>query len=116
MMLRLWYKVEFEELYFEAETIQASVKTTQKPLSVAEISTKFKECMAKGNISSTVYLFINNMEKGVLPLNKDTHSKLQKHSNSRTASTRCLIKWSFTNYSSCQVQTNRQRNDKKGRN
>ena len=36
--------------------------------------------MAKGNIISALNLLTNNMENGVLPLNKDTLSKLiQKH-------------------------------------
>ena len=39
--LELRYKGEFEELYFEGETIQVSLKTIQKPLSIAEILKKF---------------------------------------------------------------------------
>ena len=35
--LELWHKGEFEELYFEGETIQASLKTIQKPSSIANI-------------------------------------------------------------------------------
>ena len=45
--------------------IQASVRTIQKPLSIAEISPKFKKYMPKGNISSVLYLLTNNMENGV---------------------------------------------------
>ena len=70
--LELWHKAEFEELYFKGETFQASLKTIQKPSSIAEISKTFKEYMAKGNISSALNLLINNVENGVLPLNKDT--------------------------------------------
>ena len=70
--LELWHKAEFEELYFKGETFQASLKTIQKPSSIAEISKTFKEYMAKGNISSALNFLINNVENGVLPLNKDT--------------------------------------------
>ena len=70
--LELWHKAEFEELYFKGESFQASLKTIQKPSSIAEISKTFKEYMAKGNISSALNLLINNVENGVLPLNKDT--------------------------------------------
>ena len=31
----VWHKGEFEELYFENETIQASLKTKKKPSSIA---------------------------------------------------------------------------------
>ena len=40
--LELWYKGELKELYFEGETIQASLKTIQIPPSIAEISKNFK--------------------------------------------------------------------------
>ena len=43
--------------------------------------------MVKGNISSALNLLVNNMENGVLPLNKNTLSKLtQKHLKGKTAS------------------------------
>ena len=63
-------KGEFEELHFEGGTIQASLRIIQKSSSVAEISRKFKQHMAKGNINT------NNKENEVLPLNKDILSKL----------------------------------------
>ena len=43
--------------------------------------------MVKGNINSALNLLVNNMENRVLPLNKDTLSKLtQKHPKGKTAS------------------------------
>ena len=41
--LELWYKGEFEELYIEGETIQASLKTIQNPSSITETLKKFKQ-------------------------------------------------------------------------
>ena len=81
MRWNAWHKGEFEELYFEGEPIQASLKIIKKLSSIAEILKKFKQYMAKGNINSALNLLANNMENEVLPLNKDTLSKLiQKHS------------------------------------
>ena len=90
--LELWHKGEFEKLYFESETIQASLKTIQNPSSIAEISKKFKQYMAKGNINSTLNLLANIMENRVLSLNKDTLSKLiKKHPKGKTASQDILL-------------------------
>ena len=48
--------------------------------------------MAKGNINSTLNLLASNTENGILPLDKDTLSKLiQKHSDSKTASQDILL-------------------------
>ena len=48
--------------------------------------------MAKGNINSTLNLLASNIENGILPLDKDTLSKLiQKHSGSKTASQDILL-------------------------
>ena len=82
---------EFEELYFKTKAIQASLKTIQKPSSIAKISKEFSENMAKGNISSTLYLLTNNVENGVLALNKDILAKLQKHPNGKMASQVVLL-------------------------
>ena len=80
MRWNAWHKGEFEELYY-SRTIQASLKIIKKLSSIAEILKKFKQYMAKGNINSALNLLANNMENEVLPLNKDTLSKLiQKHS------------------------------------
>ena len=76
--LELWHKEEFEKLYIEGETIQASLKTIQNPSSIAEISKKFKQYMAKGNISSALKLLTNNKENGILPLNKLNLQKLHQ--------------------------------------
>ena len=79
MRWNAWHKGEFEELYY-SRTIQASLKIIKKLSSIAEILKKFKQYMAKGNIKSALNLLANNMENEVLPLNKDTLSKLiQKH-------------------------------------
>ena len=63
--LELWHKGKFEELYFEGETSQTSLKTIQNPSSIAKISKKFKQYMTRGNISSTLNLLTNNTENGV---------------------------------------------------
>ena len=84
--LELWHKGEFEELYFECKTIPTSLKTTQKPSSVAEISKKFKQYMAKGNTNSALNLLTNSMENEILALDNDTFSKLiLKHLKGKTA-------------------------------
>ena len=71
----------------EDETIQASLKPIQKPSLIAEILKMFKQYMAIGNILSALNLLTNNVENGVLPLNKDTLSKLiQKHAKCKMAS------------------------------
>ena len=48
--------------------------------------------MANGNINSTFNLLTKNMKNGVLPLNKDTISKLtQKHPKGKTVSQDILL-------------------------
>ena len=76
----------------EGETIQASLKTIENPSSIAEISKKFKQYMAKGNINLALKLLANSMENGISPLNKDTLSKLiQKYPKGKTASQDILL-------------------------
>lgn len=48
--LVLWNKEKFEELRFEDKTVQAFLKTIQKPL-IAEIFKKFIQYTVKDNIS-----------------------------------------------------------------
>ena len=104
--LELWHKGEFEELYIEGKTIQASLKTTQNPSSIAEISKKFKQEMAKGNINSALKLLTNNMENRILPLNKDTLSKLiQKHPKGKTASQDILLNGALRNIHPIKLQS-----------
>ena len=48
--------------------------------------------MVKGSISSALKLLTKSMENGILPLNKDTLSKLiQKHPKGKTASQDILL-------------------------
>ena len=48
--------------------------------------------MTKGNINSALKLLTSNMENGILPLKKDTLSKLiQKHPKGKTASQNILL-------------------------
>ena len=69
--------------------------------------------MTKGNINSALKLLTSNMENGILPLKKDTLSKLiQKHPKGKTASQNILLNGPLQ-YSSCQVPISRLRNDKK---
>ena len=90
--MELWHKEKFEELCVKDEIIQASLKTIQKPSSLAEMSKKFKQYMTKGNINSALNLLTNNMENGKLQLNNDTLSKfIQKHPNSKAASQDILL-------------------------
>ena len=97
--LELTRKAEFEELYFKGKYIQSSLKIIQKSPSIEEISKKVKEYMtAKGNINSALNVLISDMENGVLPLNKDTISKLfEKHPKSKTASQDILLNSSLQN-------------------
>ena len=97
--LELTRKAEFEELYFKGKYIQSSLKIIQKSPSIEEISKKVKEYMtAKGNINSALNVLISNMENGVLPLNKDTISKLfEKHPKNKTASQDILLNSSLQN-------------------
>ena len=90
--LELWHKGESEELYFEGKTIQVSLKTMQKPSSIAEISKNFKQYMAKDNVNSALNLLTKNIENKVLPLNNDKLSNLiPKHPKAKTASQEILL-------------------------
>ena len=90
--LELWKRGELHELFFEGETIQASLKSIKKISSISEISKKFKEQMSKGNINAALNLLTNNMENGVLPLNAQTLQQLaQKHPESKAAPSDILL-------------------------
>ena len=77
---KLWTEGHLHELLKECETIQSSLKSTQKPKTIAQLSKKFAEQMQRGNVNSAIKLITNNMQNGILPLDKNTLNLLkQKH-------------------------------------
>ena len=78
--LDLWMKGEFNQLLEEGIAIQQSLKNTNKPRTIAEISKRFLKAMQKGNINGAIKILTNNMENGILPINDNTLQLLrQKH-------------------------------------
>ena len=70
--LELWESGGVMELLKESDTIQKNIKATNKTTSISGISKKFTREMMKGNVHNAMKLLTNNMENGVLPLNKKT--------------------------------------------
>ena len=70
--LEFWESGGVMELLKESDTIQKNIKATNKTTSISGISKKFTREMMKGNVHNAMKLLTNNMENGVLPLNKKT--------------------------------------------
>ena len=77
--LNLWKEGELTELLIEGETIQKSLSGSKSIKTIAELWTKFKNYIKKGNISAAVKLLTNNMHDGILPLDSETLNKLKKN-------------------------------------
>ena len=76
----------------EGQAIQDTLKSSDKPKTVAEISKRFAEMMQKGNVNGAIKLLTNNMKNGILPLNEQTLNLLkQKHPKVSKASEEVLL-------------------------
>ena len=83
---------EFKELFLEDESIQKLLKIVQKPSTIAEISTKFKQLMQKDKIIRALILLTNNMGYDILPLDQKTIPQfVLKHPQKSRASDDILI-------------------------
>ena len=70
--LKFWENGNLSELLFECRTIQRNLKSTKTLLDITQISKKFSQLMRKGNVNGAIKLLSNNMQDGILPLNKET--------------------------------------------
>ena len=90
--IELWTSGELMELLYEAETIQKSLTSTNRPKTIAEISKKFIREMQNGNVNGAMKLLTDNMQNGILPLNENTLNQLeQKHPQGKKADVDVLL-------------------------
>ena len=90
--LNLWKEGELTELIMEGETIQKSLSDSKSIKTIAELFRKFKNYKKKVNINAAVKLLTNNMQDGILPLNKEALNKLkEKHPKSKNANNDVLL-------------------------
>ena len=66
----LWASGEILDLLNEGETIQKNLGTSNTLLTVAKISKKFTLEMHKENVTIAMKLLTDNIQNGILPLNK----------------------------------------------
>ena len=87
--ITLWTSGELMELLYEAET---SLKSTNRPKTIAELSKKFIREMQNGNVNGAMKLLTDNMPNGILPLNDNTLNQLkQKHPQGKKADVEILL-------------------------
>ena len=85
--LEKWKNGEFLQLLREAIALQSRLPKIGTMKNINVVSSKFREYMSKGNVNSGIKLLSNNMEGGVLPLNKETITLLEvKHPVGKAAS------------------------------
>ena len=90
--LLLWENGEIVDLLKEAQTIQDSLPSLNKPKNIGEISKRFSKLMEKGNVNGAMKILTNNMQKGILPLDDKTLKLLhQKHPSPMKASEEVLL-------------------------
>ena len=75
--LKLWEEGNISNLAHERQTIQESVKISEKGMNIEKISLKFKNMMSKGNVNEALKLLMENMLNGILPLNDKTLKMLK---------------------------------------
>ena len=63
-----WTSGELMELLYEAETIQKSLTSTNRPKTIAELSKKFIREMQNGNVNGAMKLLTDNMQNGMFRL------------------------------------------------
>ena len=89
---KLWSSGNLLDLLKESQTIQDGLKSLSKPKTIGELSKKFAEQMQKGNVNGAIKLLTNNMQNGILPLNKETIALLkQKHPHASKATQEVLL-------------------------
>ena len=90
--IELWKKGEIHELLAEGEAIQQRLPNIQCKKTMSDLSKKFANNMARGNVNAAIKLLTNNMSNGILPLTDETLQKLrQKHPDARTAEVVTLV-------------------------
>ena len=67
---KIWENGEFLQLLRETTALQTWLLKIGTMKTINAASRKFREFMSKGNVNSTIKLLPNNMEGGVLSLNK----------------------------------------------
>ena len=73
-------------------TIQQKLRPDKEGMTIAKISLKFKNLMNKGNVNGALKLLTDNMQSGILPVNKERLELLvQKHPQPRELSLDILI-------------------------
>ena len=70
--LELWKENKFGELLHESRTLQNRLPKSQTKMTEAEVTKRFTNLMAQGNIKQAVRLSERNASSGVLPLNEST--------------------------------------------
>ena len=60
--LKLWEEGKIEELLYEGQTIQESLKSSNSSMTIAKIFMKLRILMSKGNVDGTLKLLKNNMQ------------------------------------------------------
>ena len=88
----MWDKGNIEGLLYEGMAIQQRLTSDKEGMTIAIISRKFKNLMSQGNVNGALKLLTDNMDCGILPLNKETLELLvQKHQEPREPSPKILI-------------------------
>ena len=90
--LKLWEEGKIEELLYEGQTIQGSLKSPDSNMEITKIPMKFRILMGKGNVNGALKSLTNNMSNGILPFTDATLQLLkQKHPESREPPPEVLI-------------------------
>ena len=90
--IELWKSGEFLELLKEGATIQKDLRDVIENKTLSEISRKFTTKMQKGNVNGAIKILTNNMQNGILPLNKETLNNLKlKHPKAKPAPDEILL-------------------------
>ena len=81
-----------EGLLYEGITIRKKLRSDKEGMIIAKILLKLKYLISKGNVNRALKLLTDNMNSGILPLNKETLELLvQKHPEPREPSPDMLM-------------------------
>ena len=90
--IKFWHEGNIEGLLYEGITNQKRLRFDKEGMIIAKISLKFKYLISKGNVNRALKLLTDNMNSGILPLNKETLELLvQKHPEPREPSPDMLM-------------------------
>ena len=59
--LKLWDEGKIEELFYEGQTMQEKLKSSDISMTIAKISMKVRILISKGNVNGALKLLTNNM-------------------------------------------------------